>query len=82
MLLINWLLGDIERLKMGLHGVGGVGGSGFLGEEMGKMNREKGLGTEGLGSGFARVGDWLAVICGHGLMLFLLCSGDGILSAK
>jgi hypothetical protein len=37
MLLNAWLLGDVEGLKMGLHGVGGVGGGGFVGEEMGKM---------------------------------------------
>jgi hypothetical protein len=85
MLLISWLLGDVEGSKMGLHGVGGVGGSGFFGEEMGKMRREtgsKGPGTKGLGSETARVGDWLAVICGPGLMLFLFCSAGGILSAK
>jgi hypothetical protein len=39
-------------------------------------------GTEGLGRETARVEDWLAVIGGPGLMLFLLCSGDGELSAK
>jgi hypothetical protein len=37
MLLIAWWLVDLEGLEMGLYGVGGVGGGGFFGEEMGKM---------------------------------------------
>jgi hypothetical protein len=36
MLLIAWLLCDLEGLKMGLHEVGGVGGGGFIGEETAK----------------------------------------------
>jgi hypothetical protein len=43
MLLMDWWLGDMEGLEMGLHRVGGVGVGGFFGDEMGKMGRKTGV---------------------------------------
>jgi hypothetical protein len=40
---------------MGLHGVGGVGGGGFFGEETGKMGRKTGDQEERLVAEIARI---------------------------